>query len=159
MAHLPMLVHPNPEDTLVICFGMGTSYRSAITHGGRVTTVELVDEVFAAFDHFFDDADEVRVYPDGRMITNDGRNFLKLTRDRYDVITIDPPPPIDGAGVGHLYSYDFLELARARLKPDGIMAHWIPAPHAKARAARVRTLATYTTSQPLTQYRRPRIAC
>ena len=132
MAHLPMLVHPDPEDTLVICFGMGTSYRSAITHDGRVTTVELVDEVFDAFDHFFDDADAVRAYPNGRMITNDGRNFLKLTRDRYDVITIDPPPPIDGAGINHLYSYDFLELARARLKPGGIMAHWIPAPHARA---------------------------
>jgi spermidine synthase len=40
MAHLPMLIHPEPENALVICFGMGTTYRSAIAHGGRVTAVE-----------------------------------------------------------------------------------------------------------------------
>lgn len=128
MAHLPMLIHPAPEKTLVICFGMGTTYRSAISHGGEVTVVELVAEVLAAFDHFFADAERVRAYPRGRMVVDDGRNFLLLTRERYDVITIDPPPPIDGAGVNHLYSRELLELARDRLDDDGIMAHWIPLP-------------------------------
>jgi spermidine synthase len=128
MAHLPMLVHPDPKNTLVICFGMGTTYRSAISHGGRVTVVELVDEVFEAFDYFFADAQRVRTYPKGRMITHDGRNFLKLTRERFDVITIDPPPPVDAAGVNHLYSKELLELARERLNYRGIMAHWIPFP-------------------------------
>jgi len=132
MAHLPMLIHPAPENTLVICFGMGTTYRSAISHGHRVTVVELVDEVFEAFDYFYADAERVRAYPKGRMITNDGRNFLKLTQERFDVITIDPPPPIDAAGVNHLYSKELLELARARLNKGGIMAHWIPFPTAKA---------------------------
>jgi spermidine synthase len=131
MAHLPMLIHPAPENTLVICFGMGTTYRSAISHGYRVTVVELVDEVFEAFDYFYADAERVRAYPKGEMITNDGRNFLKLTQERFDVITIDPPPPIDAAGVNHLYSKELLELARARLNKGGIMAHWIPFPAAK----------------------------
>ncbi|MCP4700529.1 MAG: hypothetical protein GY862_27305 [Gammaproteobacteria bacterium] len=128
MAHLPMLLHPAPENTLVICFGMGTTYRSAISYGGRVTVVELVDEVFEAFDYFYADAQRVRAYPKGRMITHDGRNFLKLTRQRFDVITIDPPPPIDAAGINHLYSKELLELARAHLNEKGIMAHWIPFP-------------------------------
>jgi spermidine synthase len=128
MAHLPLLVHPDPEDTLVICFGMGTTYRSALTHGGRVTAVELVPEVLEVFDYYHLDAAEVIRNPKGRRVAGDGRNFLKLTRDRYDVITIDPPPPIDAAGVNHLYSRDFIELARSRLEPGGILAHWIPAP-------------------------------
>jgi spermidine synthase len=128
MAHLPMLLHRNPRQSLVIGFGMGTTYRSAIAHGGNVTVVELVEEVYEALDAFYDDADRIRSYPRGRWIVNDGRNFLKLTRERFDVITIDPPPPIDGAGVNSLYSKEFLELARDRLKPGGIMAHWIPMP-------------------------------
>jgi spermidine synthase len=132
MAHLPMLIHPMPENTLVICFGMGTTYRSAISHGARVTAVELVDEVFDVFDYFYEDATRVRAYPKGQMITNDGRNFLKLTQEHFDVITIDPPPPIDAAGVNHLYSKEFLELTRERLNKGGIMAHWIPFPWAKA---------------------------
>lgn len=126
MAHLPLLIHPNPENVLVICFGMGTTYRSAVSHGRNVTVVELVPEVFEAFPHFYADADQIRAYPRGRMIVNDGRNFLKLTREKFDVITIDPPPPIDAAGVVNLYSREFIELARSRLKDGGIMAHWYP---------------------------------
>ena len=128
MAHVPLLLHPDPEDTLVICFGMGTTYRSAVSHGRSVTVVELVQEVFDAFPFFHMDAEQVRAYPRGRMVTNDGRSFLKLSSALYDVITVDPPPPIDGAGVNHLYSLDFLELARERLKPGGLMTHWIPLP-------------------------------
>ncbi|MGD2012233.1 MAG: fused MFS/spermidine synthase [Desulfobacterales bacterium] len=63
MAHLPMLTHPNPENTLVICFGMGTTFRSAISHNGKVTAVELIKEVYEAFPFFFDDANRVKAYP------------------------------------------------------------------------------------------------
>lgn len=132
MAHLPMMLHKNPENTLVICFGMGTTYRSAVSYGKRVTVVELVEEVFDAFGYFYADYRPLRSYPQGRMINNDGRNFLQLTRERFDVITVDPPPPIDAAGVNHLYSKDFIDLARSRLNPGGIMAHWIPYPAAEA---------------------------
>jgi spermidine synthase len=128
MAHLPLLAHPDPRETLVICFGMGTTFRSALTHGGRVTAVELVPEVFDAFDAFYADAAQVRADPNGRMRVNDGRNFLKLTRQRFDVITVDPPPPIDAAGVTNLYSREFVALARQRLAPGGIFAHWLPFP-------------------------------
>jgi spermidine synthase len=132
MAHWPMLLHPDPKDTLVICFGMGTTYRSAISHGGNVTVVELVKEVLGAFDYFYKDASRVRSYAKGRMIVNDGRNYLKLTQEKYDVITIDPPPPIDAAGVNSLYSKEFLELAKTHLKRGGIMAQWIPFPGSQA---------------------------
>jgi spermidine synthase len=128
MAHLPLLLHPAPRDTLVICFGMGTTYRSAISYGGNVTVVELVKEVMDAFGYFYRDADRVRTYAKGRMVVNDGRNFLKLTRQKFDLITIDPPPPIDAAGVNNLYSREFIELAKSRLKKGGIMAHWMPFP-------------------------------
>ena len=103
-------------------------HTSAIAYGGNVTVVELVKEVFGAFDFFYDDAARVRSYPKGRMIVNDGRNFLKLSHEKYDVITIDPPPPIDAAGVNNLYSREFLEMAKSHLKKGGIMAHWIPFP-------------------------------
>jgi spermidine synthase len=128
MAHLPLLLHPDPEKTLVICFGMGTTFRSAITHQREVTVVELVPEVLRSFDFFYEEAPAIRQYPRGRMVANDGRNFLRLTRERFDIITVDPPPPIDAAGVNSLYSRDFVELARSRLAEGGILAHWIPSP-------------------------------
>lgn len=128
MAHLPMLLHPRPLDTLVVCFGMGTTYRSALSHGGNVTAVELSREVLDAFPFFHADAARVLASPKGRMVVNDGRNYLKLARGRFDVITLDPPPPIDSAGVVNLYSREFVELAKSRLKKGGILAHWYPLP-------------------------------
>ena len=38
-----------PSSTLVICFGMGTTFRSLTTWGGRTTAVELVPSVADAF--------------------------------------------------------------------------------------------------------------
>ena len=141
MAHLPMLIHPNPENTLVICFGMGTTYRSAVSYGKKVTVVELVKEVVDAFDYFYKDASGVRAYSGGRIVVNDGRNFLKITRANFDVITIDPPPPIDAAGVNNLYSKEFIELAKKHLNKGGIMAHWMPLPESGFGVDDVETIA------------------
>lgn len=142
MAHLPMLLHDDPQETLIICFGMGTTFRSALSHGNRVTVVELVKEVLEGFEYFHADAAQVRANPNGQMLVNDGRNFLKLTKKRYDVITIDPPPPIDAAGVNHLHSREFMELAKSRLKKGGIMAHWIPFPKTQSGVEDIDTFNT-----------------
>jgi hypothetical protein len=133
MADLPMLLHDDPQVALVICFGMGTTYRSALSHGrGSVTVVELVGGDVDAFPFFDKDAAQVLANPKGRIGVTDGRHFLKSTRQQFDIITIDPPPPIDGEGVNHLYSRDFIELARSKLKPGGAFAHWIPYPGTQA---------------------------
>src|SRR5690606_10791764 len=109
--------------------GMGTTFRSALSHGAEVTAVELVPEVLEAFPVFYGDAEAVIRDPNGRRVASDGRNFLALTRERFDVITVDPPPPVDAAGVTHLYSREFVALARQRLAPGGVFAHWIPFPN------------------------------
>ena len=56
----------------------------------------------------------------------DGRAFLRRTDQRFDVITLEPMPP-NHAGVNALYSKEFYELARARLRPGGMVAQWLPA--------------------------------
>jgi len=154
MAHLPMLLHPKPDDALVICLGMGTTYRSALSYGGRVTAVELVEEVVDALGRF--QAPELLNAPRGRIVVNDGRGFLKLSRETFDVITIDPPPPIDAAGVSSLYSKEFIELARAHLKKGGIMAHWVPYPQARAgvsdKATMMMLTATFASAFPYVYY-------
>ena len=142
MAHLPILIHPNPENTLVICLGMGTTYRSAVSYEKKVTVVELVKEVVDAFDYFYEDAPALKAYPRGRIVVNDGRNFLKLTRENFDVITIDPPPPIDAAGVNNLYSKEFIELAKKHLNKGGIMVHWMPLPGTGSGVDDVETIET-----------------
>ena len=44
---------------------------------------------------------------------------LRPLMDRYDVILIDPPPPVEAAGSSLLYSQDFYAVVKERLQPGG----------------------------------------
>ena len=63
--------------------------------------------------------------PKVNFVVQDGRNYLLTTQKQYDVITGEPPPPRTAFTV-NLYTQDFYETARDRLKPGGLMAQWIP---------------------------------
>ena len=127
MAHLPLafLDHP-PENVLVICFGMGTTFRSALSWGIHVTAVDLVPSVPKLFWYYHPDAPELLRSPLSRVIIDDGRRYLDRTPDKFDVITIDPPPPLSAAGSSLLYSKEFYVVAKKHLKPHGILEQWLP---------------------------------
>lgn len=127
MAHLPLAHLPHePKSALVICFGMGTTYRSLLTWGIETTAVELVPSVSEAFGFYFDDADAVRTNPQGHIVIDDGRRFLRRTNAQFDVITLDPPPPVEAAGSSLLYSREFYQLIKPRLTEGGILQQWYP---------------------------------
>jgi spermidine synthase len=123
---LPMLVHPEPAEVLVIGFGAGvTSATVAATPGvERMDVVEIVPGVAKAARHFADVNHRVWEDPRVQLVRNDGRNHLLLTDQRYDVITCDPVHPLYGSAA--LYSVEFFELGRSRLQPGGIMAQYLP---------------------------------
>lgn len=127
MAHLPLALADEPRDALVLCMGMGTSLRSACTHPGvRVRVVELVPAVARAFPYFHADAEEILRRPNVELVIDDGRNDLLMHPElRYDVITLDPPPPLYAAGTVNLYSRDFLVLCRKQLRPRGALCVYI----------------------------------
>lgn len=125
MAHLPILTHQNPKDMLVICFGMGTTYRSALSYNLNVDAVELVPSVPNMFDIFFPDAATVLQNPKGKIIINDGRNFVRTTNKTYDIIQVDPPPPVNASGTTVLYSREFYEDSKRIMKPDGLFLQWM----------------------------------
>ncbi len=125
MAHLPILTHPNPKDMLVICFGMGTTFRSALSYNLSVDAVELVPSVPKMFDIFFPDAATVMKNPNGKVIINDGRNYVRTTNKTYDIIQVDPPPPVNASGTTVLYSREFYEDSKRIMKPDGLFLQWM----------------------------------
>lgn len=124
LAHLPLLIHPDPQSMLIIAFGMGTTYRSALTHNIKVDAVELVPSVPKTFTMFYEDGQEILNNPNGQIIINDGRNYIRMTDKKYDTIVIDPPPPINAAGTTVLYSKQFYEDAKKILSPNGILVAW-----------------------------------
>ena len=55
----------------------------------------------------------------------DGRNFLKTTTQKFDVITADPVHPW-AAGSAYLYTTDYYKEASLRLNEGGVMVQWVP---------------------------------
>jgi spermidine synthase len=126
MAILPMMIRPHAQSMLNIGFGMGSTFRSAIIAGMSVESIELVPSVPRMFGYFFPDAQSFLSHPRGRLVIADGRNYLDLTNHRYDLITVDPPPPIRSSGTAVLYSREFYGSALSHLKEHGLMMEWMP---------------------------------
>lgn len=127
MAHLPLtMLSKKPESALVICFGMGTTFRSLMSWPIKATAVELVPSVRDAFSYYYNDAEEIMKDPRGNVVVDDGRRYLRRTKQKFDVITIDPPPPIEAAGSSLLYSYGFYRTVKMRLNDGGILHQWLP---------------------------------
>jgi len=58
-------------------------------------------------------------------VIDDGRRYLERSSEQFDVITVDPPPPTEAAGVSMLYSKEFYAIINQRLRPDGILQQWL----------------------------------
>jgi MFS family permease len=106
MPILPLIARPDARDALVVAFGMGSAFRSALIAGLRTDTVELVPSVPEMFGYYYEDAEAMLANPDGRVIIADGRNHLELANRRYDVIVTDPPPPIESSGAAVISSLE-----------------------------------------------------
>jgi hypothetical protein len=127
MATLPTIIRPGATRTLVIAFGMGSSFRHGLILGmAEVTGVELVPTVPTFFHNFFADGERVLADPAGRVVIGDGRNHVELVDDAYDIVIVDPPPPMRTAGAGVLYSAEFYQAIARRLGPQGVLAQWVP---------------------------------
>jgi spermidine synthase len=127
MAHLPLAFLQNPpKNALIICFGMGTTHRSMLSWGISSTAVELVPSVALLFPYFHANAPELERQPESHIVVNDGRFFLERSQELYDVIALDPPPPVEAAASSLLYSKEFYAIARQHLKPGGILQQWFP---------------------------------
>jgi spermidine synthase len=126
MGYLSKALRPDAQDFLVIAFGMGGTYRSGLEIGMRTDAVELSPTVPSRMPVFFPDADRFLDHPKGRVIVSDGRNYVRLSRETYDLVAVDPAPPIESAGSVVLYTREFLTEGKARLRPGGVFMLWIP---------------------------------
>ena len=126
MAHVPAALHGHAANALVICFGMGTTMRSMASWGINTTVVDLTGAVVASFPFFFEDAASVSARPNVHIVVDDGRRFLLRTPDNFDLVVLDPPPPVEAAGSSLLYSKEFYGAVKRRLRPGGILQQWLP---------------------------------
>jgi spermidine synthase len=126
MAHLPLAIKNDAKTGLIICFGMGTTFRAMHSWGIDTTIVELSRSVTESFGFFFADSQDVIADPKAHIVVDDGRRYLLRSDRKFDVITLDPPPPIEAAASSLLYSKEFYDVVKAHLAPNGILQQWFP---------------------------------
>jgi spermidine synthase len=126
LAHLPLLLHPQPRHALTVGFGSGgTSYSMAL-HNIDVDCVEIEACVPAAAEHFHSENHGVLSHPRFQLIRDDARSWLRVARTSYDVIVTDCTN-LQYRSNGDLYTTDYFRLMRNRLSGDGVAAAWVPA--------------------------------
>jgi spermidine synthase len=142
MAHVPLAtLDHKPNNALIICFGMGTTFRSLLSWDIPTTVVELVPSVPRLFWYYHSDAGQLLGSPLSHVVIDDGRRFLERTDEKFDVIIIDPPPPVEAAGSSLLYTEEFYGTIRKHLTPGGFLQQWLPTGDSVTRASVARAVA------------------
>jgi spermidine synthase len=126
IAHLPLLIHPAPDDVLVVGLGSGYTVASALLHPvGRLDVVELCSEVVDGARHFFPFIGDFLADHRVTLYVDDAIHFLRVSDSRYDVISSEPTNPWQ-AGAGNLFTEEYYALLSDHLKPGGIVLQFIP---------------------------------
>ncbi|MDI6809590.1 MAG: fused MFS/spermidine synthase [Candidatus Eisenbacteria bacterium] len=124
-AHAPILLHKHPEDVLVIGLGSGMTANSVLHHPvKRVVCAEIIPGLLKSASFFNPPRRNFLGDPRFQLVEDDGRNFLFLSKEKFDCLISEPSNPWI-AGIGTLFTHEFFELAKEHLRPDGIMCQWV----------------------------------
>lgn len=148
LGHLSALVHKNPESVLVVGLGAGVTAGSLALHPEvkRVVICEIEPRVAGAARLFATENYDVLRDPRVEIVYDDARHFLATTRERFDVITSDPIHPwVRGNSV--LFSREYYDIVRSRLKPGGVATQWVPLYETSEEAIRMQ-MRTFTDAFP-----------
>lgn len=127
MAHAPLWWHQgHPEKALNLCFGMGTTFTGLRSWGLHTTAVDLMNSVFSLYPFFQPLAPEMLSPNKYQFVKQDARSYLMETQESFDIITIDPPPPTESIYSSGFYTREFYQLVKSKMKPNAILAQWIP---------------------------------
>ncbi len=124
---LPLQFRDDLDEVLIIGLASGITAGavSLVPDVGHMEVVELEPAIEAAARYFGKWNHDVLDDPRVELITNDGRNHVLLAAPQsYDVIVSEPPNPWI-SGVANLFTKDFLEVGKTRLKPGGVWSQWV----------------------------------
>ena len=125
LSGLTTLSRPEARSMLVVGFGGGVALEGVAPHVTDLDVVELEPKVISANRSVSDERNHDPLSdPRLNLVINDARNAVMLSDKRYDIIVSQPSHPWTG-GASHLYTREFLALAKSRLNDGGVFLQWI----------------------------------
>ncbi|MCY7350574.1 MAG: fused MFS/spermidine synthase [Cytophagaceae bacterium] len=146
---LPVMIHPRPERVAVIGLGSAGTVNGI---AGRAETrqidcFEIANNQALVLAKYAVEAQDTAVSavlgdPRLRLFFQDGRYAIRNRAVFYDIIEADALRPTS-AYSGNIYSQEYFQLIRSRLKPNGLAVTWCPT---------ARVLNTFRTVFPYVAY-------
>ncbi|MCX7912348.1 MAG: polyamine aminopropyltransferase [Dehalococcoidales bacterium] len=125
LVHPAMLVHPNPEVVFIAGGGEGATLREVFRHRTvkRAVMVEIDQEVMDLSQKYLPELSGGAL-ADRRTELHlaDARKFLESSSEKYDVIILDLPDPVEGGPACLLFTREFYQVVLDHLKEDGIVS-------------------------------------
>jgi len=120
-----MIAHPRPETVFIAGGGEGATLREALRHKTvkKAVMVEIDDQVTAISKKYLPNHSR-GAFEDKRTELHhvDARRYLEKSKDKFDIIIIDLPDPIEEGPAYLLYTQEFYRIARERLTKDGLIS-------------------------------------
>ncbi len=123
-AHLPMLLHPEAKDILVIGIGAGQAPGRFLFYDiNRLDCIDLESRIPDVLKKHF----SAKWLNDQRthVIVEDGNNYLRNIDRKYDLISVEVGQ-IFRPQVSSFYNVEFYRNAQKRLTKDGIISQFLP---------------------------------
>ncbi len=131
----PILFTRGFERALVIGLGTGNTLRTVCRFPFQhIDAVELAPHIVEVARAWFESVNG-RVFdrdPRVKLSIADGRNFLLLSRNRYDLVTIEITS-IWISGEADLYNKEFYEVCRQHLTDRGVLQQWVQIHHMRTQ--------------------------
>ncbi|RBP61325.1 spermidine synthase [Alkalibaculum bacchi] len=140
IVHVPMAVHPNPRNILIIGGGDGGAVRELCRYKSveHIDLVEIDEQVVQVCKEHLptvaSDLDDSRV----KIHYEDGLRYIRRFTDYYDLIIVDSTDPF-GPGEG-LFTKEFYGNCNKALKEDGILSNQHESPFYPLDASAVRQI-------------------
>ncbi len=132
LGYLPVVIHPNPKKIAIIGFGSGgTLYAASQSEATeQIDCFEISSNQYSLVKTYGELRDDklVKMLYDNAKINlhiKDGRKALLNSNETYDIIEADALRP-DSPYSGNIYSVEYFELIKSKLKPGGFAVSWAP---------------------------------
>ena len=125
LVHPAMIAHPKPEKVFIGGGGEGATLREVLNHKTvkRAVMVDIDQAVVEISKRYLPSwSDGVFNDPRAEVIYTDARKWLEGTREKFDVIILDFPDPLEGGPACLLFTKEFYTMLGKRLAPGGIIS-------------------------------------